>query len=163
MSPCESLATRVSSATQFESPSCLLRDIRVILSLMLQENVSAALIADFRLVQAEAASYAGSDFMRASERRLWCFKCERHSHPDNFSQAMRGAPENKRSCLKHHSASATTTPVRSATLSSPREVTPGRKLALCSPKECTPTRNVALSDMTEERLERCRKFGLSLW
>lgn len=99
-----------------------------------EENVSLALIEDFRLAQAEALQYSESDFLRGTEKRLWCNKCQQHSHPDNFSQLMRTAPEARRTCLKHRCA-------------------PGANV--------TPVRSVASTTLTKERFARCQKFGLS--
>ena len=48
---------------------------------------------------------------------------------------MRGAPEARRTCLKH--AGFTSTP--------------------------TPPRTVASTSLTEEQLQRCRKFGFACW
>jgi len=97
-----------------------------------EENISPALIEEFRLTQSEAQRYRGSDFLRGSEKRLWCDRCQSHSHPDNFSQLMRSTPEARRTCLKHRGASLMP----------------------------TPTREPAPAELSKDRIARCRKFGL---
>mmetsp|Transcript_19783 Transcript_19783/g.49402 ORF Transcript_19783/g.49402 Transcript_19783/m.49402 type:complete len:133 (+) Transcript_19783:946-1344(+) len=101
-------------------------------ALRAQENISPALIEEFRLTQSEAQRYRGSDFLRGSEKRLWCDRCQSHSHPDNFSQLMRSTPEARRTCLKHRGASLMP----------------------------TPTREPAPAELSKDRIARCRKFGL---
>ena len=54
-----------------------------------EANINAKLVADFRLQQEEAERYRGTDYLRGTERRLWCRACKQHAHPDNFSQQAR--------------------------------------------------------------------------
>ena len=100
-----------------------------------EENISAVLIAEFRRRAAEAAQYAGVDYNRGGEPRLWCRACREHSHPDNFSQQMRATPEARRTCLRHHGEKTTPTP--------PRAVAP--------------------ASISEAQVARCRKFGFAAW
>ena len=64
-------------------------------------HVVPHLVASFREAKALAADFSGRDYGERRSRQLWCARCRRHFHVDNFSSRARRADPAERRCLLH--------------------------------------------------------------